>query len=82
MMTTTPASYLTGVCRHYGKALTLGPKYLYQALPRLLTFWLDLGQQAIAGTSPAAAEFQHVNNIMMTLAGILPEYMVIVSYGL
>ncbi|KAF9364890.1 serine/threonine-protein kinase M1 [Mortierella sp. NVP85] len=70
-------SYLTGVCRHYGKALTLGPKYLYQALPRLLTFWLDLGQQAMAGPSPASVEFQHVNDIMMNLAGILPEYMII-----
>jgi len=81
-MTATPASYLTGVCRLYGKALTLGPKYLYQAMPRLLTLWLDLGQQAMAATSLAAAELQHVNTIMMELAEVLPEYMVIVSYGL
>ncbi|KAG0349509.1 serine/threonine-protein kinase M1 [Podila humilis] len=27
----------------FGKALTLGPKYLYQILPRLLTIWLDFG---------------------------------------
>jgi hypothetical protein len=51
-------------------------------MPRLLTLWLDLGQQAMAATSLAAAELQHVNTIMMELAEVLPEYMVIVSYGL
>ncbi|KAF9964926.1 hypothetical protein BGZ65_000949, partial [Modicella reniformis] len=80
--------YVTSACRLYGKALTLGPKYLYQALPRLLTFWLELGQQAVqqavqprteanaAMTNLLNTEFQNVIKLMEGLAGYLPEYMV------
>ncbi|KAF9115524.1 serine/threonine-protein kinase M1 [Mortierella sp. AM989] len=74
--------YLTNACRLYGKALTLGPKYLYQALPKLLSHWLELGNQAqmAASANPSAqtnatAEFQNVNKLMENLAGFLPEYM-------
>ncbi|KAG0002584.1 serine/threonine-protein kinase M1, partial [Entomortierella chlamydospora] len=75
--------YLTNACRLFGKALTLGPKYLYQALPRLLTFWLDLASQAQAASnanissSTGHTEFQNVNKLMENLAGFLPEYMII-----
>ncbi|KAI7827529.1 hypothetical protein BC939DRAFT_394939 [Gamsiella multidivaricata] len=73
--------YLTTACRLYGKALTLGPKYLYQALPRLLTFWLDLGYQAILPKADAASiEFQNVNKLMEGLAGYLPEYMFLSAF--
>ncbi|KAG0225937.1 serine/threonine-protein kinase M1 [Actinomortierella wolfii] len=34
---------LTEGCQLYGKALSLGPKYLFQSLPKLLTLWLDVG---------------------------------------
>ncbi|KAF9435330.1 serine/threonine-protein kinase M1 [Entomortierella beljakovae] len=80
--------HLTNACRLFGKALTLGPKYLYQALPRLLTFWLELGNQALLGRSSsnssiqsnAAIEFQHVNKLMENLAGFLPEYMFLSAF--
>ncbi|KAF9354246.1 serine/threonine-protein kinase M1 [Mortierella sp. AD094] len=79
--------YLTNACRLFGKALTLGPKYLYQALPRLLTFWLDLASQAqmasganISNSAGHAAEFQNVNKLMENLAGFLPEYMFLSAF--
>ena len=33
------------IVRNYGLALEHGSKYIYQALPRLLTLWLDYGAQ-------------------------------------
>ncbi|KAF9238832.1 hypothetical protein BU15DRAFT_88266 [Melanogaster broomeanus] len=30
--------------RNYAKAVMLGSKYVYQAIPRMLTLWLDLGE--------------------------------------
>ncbi|ORZ11293.1 hypothetical protein BCR41DRAFT_110660 [Lobosporangium transversale] len=80
-------THMTNACRLYGKALTLGPKYLFQALPRLLTFWLELGQlaQGRPATSPvlqasAATEFQNVNKLMQNLSGMLPEYMFLSAF--
>ncbi|KAI1315377.1 serine/threonine-protein kinase M1 [Mortierella claussenii] len=81
-------SHMTNACRLYGKALTLGPKYLFQALPRLLTFWLELGQQVQlgrSGLSPtlhpnAATEFQNVNKLMQNLASSLPMYMFLSAF--
>ncbi|KAI8598622.1 hypothetical protein EDD21DRAFT_309126 [Dissophora ornata] len=79
--------HVTSACRLYGKALTLGPKYLYQALPRLLTFWLELGHQATlrsekndAFMNSVCAEFQNVNTLMEGLAGYLPEYMFLSAF--
>lgn len=32
------------VCVHYfSRALRFGAKYIYQALPRMVTIWLDMG---------------------------------------
>ena len=33
--------YLLGSVQHYGMALQLGQKHVYQALPRLLAMWLE-----------------------------------------
>jgi serine/threonine-protein kinase ATR len=30
--------------RSYAKAIRFGSKYIYQTVPRLLTIWLDLGE--------------------------------------
>ena len=30
--------------RYYSKAIKAGSKYVYQTVPRLLTLWLDLGE--------------------------------------
>lgn len=32
--------------RAYAEAINLGTKYIYQTVPRLLTLWLDLGEDA------------------------------------
>ena len=39
----------------YGKALAHGTKFLYQALPRLLTIWLDIGAQGEVIASSASS---------------------------
>ncbi|KAF9584971.1 serine/threonine-protein kinase M1, partial [Lunasporangiospora selenospora] len=78
----------TFACKLYGKTLTLGTKHLYQVLPRLLTFWLDLGQQVhIARTSQNSAnlasantEFLNVNSMMASLSSCLPEYMFLSAF--
>jgi serine/threonine-protein kinase ATR len=36
------------VVENYCKALKYGTKHIYQMLPRLLTIWLDLGEQIAA----------------------------------
>jgi hypothetical protein len=33
--------HLLGSVQHYGMALQLGQKHVYQALPRLLAMWLE-----------------------------------------
>ena len=33
--------YLLGSVQHYGMALQMGQKHVYQALPRLLAMWLE-----------------------------------------
>jgi serine/threonine-protein kinase ATR len=38
---------------NYSKALSFGTKYIYQALPRMLTLWLDLGSEAEQPLDPA-----------------------------
>ncbi|KAF9205154.1 serine/threonine-protein kinase M1 [Haplosporangium sp. Z 27] len=79
--------FLTNACRLLGKALTLGPKYLYQALPKLLTLWLELGNQVQAASSGSsiphtgiAGEFQNLNKLMENLAEFLPEYMFLSAF--
>ena len=32
------------IVRNYAKAVGLGSKYVYQAIPRMLTLWLDHGE--------------------------------------
>ncbi|KAF9291903.1 serine/threonine-protein kinase M1 [Mortierella alpina] len=74
--------YATQACKLFGKALSLGPKYLYQIMPRLLTYWLELAnltRQEQQGTTPTTVqtEFENVNKLMKELANVLPEYMII-----
>ncbi|KAJ3016848.1 serine/threonine-protein kinase M1, partial [Thoreauomyces humboldtii] len=82
---TTPAqlanmSYV--ICKHYGKALTFGTKYIYQTLPRLLTLWLDLGQlpstyhdaEVGANADPRVGRFHQVTRIVRKLVEKVPAY--------
>lgn len=32
------------ICRNFAKALNYGSKYIYQTMPRMLTLWLDYGE--------------------------------------
>lgn len=36
--------YRTYTCKSFSQALTLGTKYIYQAMPRMLTIWLEIGE--------------------------------------
>ncbi|KAF9923098.1 serine/threonine-protein kinase M1 [Linnemannia zychae] len=78
--------YATQACRLYCKALSLGPKYLYQILPRLLTYWLDLGRRVHISQSNQNAslsennEFKKINELMNNLADHLPEYMFLSAF--
>lgn len=35
---------LRSICQSYSEALRYGTKYIYQALPRMLTIWLDMAE--------------------------------------
>ncbi|KAF9560300.1 serine/threonine-protein kinase M1 [Mortierella alpina] len=77
--------YATQACKLFGKALSLGPKYLYQIMPRLLTYWLELAnltRQEQQGTTltTVQAEFENVNKLMKELANVLPEYMFLSAF--
>jgi hypothetical protein len=37
--------------RSFAKAIKFGSKYVYQTVPRLLTIWLDMGENAQATTN-------------------------------
>ncbi|KAG9323421.1 hypothetical protein KVV02_002581 [Mortierella alpina] len=77
--------YATQACKLFGKALSLGPKYLYQIMPRLLTYWLELAnltRQEQQGTTltTVQTEFENVNKLMKELANVLPEYMFLSAF--
>ena len=46
------------IVKNYGEALTHGSKYIFQALPRLLTLWLDFGEKVesmiVADAAPSS----------------------------
>lgn len=59
--------------RSFAKAIKLGSKYVYQTVPRLLTIWLDLGDdRAIAGTDV----FKSLNETVSTAIADCPAYKV------
>ncbi|KAF9155074.1 serine/threonine-protein kinase M1 [Linnemannia schmuckeri] len=79
-------TYASQGCRLYSKALSLGPKYLYQIMPRLLTHWLDLGRRVhVSQVNPSVSnselgEFRRINELMNALADHLPEYMFLSAF--
>jgi serine/threonine-protein kinase ATR len=49
------------VIENYLRSLTFGTKYIYQTLPRVLTLWLDLGNEVLEPLNPiygSTKEFQ------------------------
>ncbi|KAJ2169701.1 hypothetical protein GGH15_000284 [Coemansia sp. RSA 562] len=66
------------VVRHYGRTLMHGARYLFRALPRLLTVWLDFGasilRPADARSTRMVDRFRTANRVVANLARRLPAY--------
>ncbi|KAJ2487857.1 hypothetical protein EV174_000288 [Coemansia sp. RSA 2320] len=66
------------VIRHYGRAVIYSLRYLFQALPRLLTVWLDFGAQvaqpAEAKNKRLVERFNTTNRAMGNIAKRLQTY--------
>lgn len=57
----------------FAKAITHGSKYVYQTVPRLLTIWLDMGENV----TPAIAEiFKKLNGFVASAIKNAPVYKV------
>jgi hypothetical protein len=57
----------------FSKAIVCGSKYVYQTVPRLLTIWLDMGENV----TPAITEvFRKLNNYVATAIKTAPVYKV------
>lgn len=59
--------------RCYGKAIRYGSKYIYQTVPRLLTLWLDMGEDATVADTEI---FQRVNKEVAKAIQSVPTYKV------
>ena len=68
--------YLIDSIKHYGMALTLGEKHVYQALPRMLALWLEFTSQSCSSSDPEVLyESQdQVNKIIGSFASRIPEH--------
>jgi len=59
--------------RSFAKAIRYGSKYVYQTVPRLLTIWLDLGENPnTAGTDV----FKKLNDVVAKAIQDAPVYKV------
>lgn len=57
--------------RSFAKAIKFGSKYVYQTVPRLLTIWLDLGEdRGIAG----GEVFKKLNELVARAITDTPVY--------
>lgn len=59
--------------RMYSQAIRLGSKYAYQTIPRLLTIWLDMGEDKIHQNSDS---FNSINNEIAAAIKYTPVYKV------
>lgn len=60
----------------YAMAIRLGSKYAYQTIPRLLTLWLDMGED----TSLSQTEvFKSINTVIQEAITHAPVYKVGIS---
>jgi serine/threonine-protein kinase ATR len=74
--------HLLGAVQHYGTALQLGQKHVYQALPRLLAMWLEFTSLE-NGTGSNHVNTQDylfvnqglMNELMVTLSSKIPEHL-------
>lgn len=59
--------------RCFAKAIRFGSKYVYQTVPRLLTLWLDAGEDRTASNHEA---FKRMNEIIAKAIKEAPVYKV------
>jgi serine/threonine-protein kinase ATR len=59
--------------RFFAKAIKFGSKYVYQTVPRLLTIWLDLGEN---GTLAGNDAFKKLNEAVAKAIKETPVYKV------
>jgi serine/threonine-protein kinase ATR len=59
--------------RSYAKAIRVGSKYVYQTVPRILTIWLDLGEDRKVAGSDA---FKKINEAVAKVTKETPAYKV------
>lgn len=68
------------VCSHYSRALQVGSKFVYNAMPRLLTIWLELGTYVSndAGGSQVTVRkrFKDVNSLVLN-SNISPQLWIV-----
>lgn len=82
------------ICISYGRALHYGSKYIYQTMPRFLTFWLDFGNNVNKISSDVGTkEFQQhllqarhsrlklINECVKKYAKRLPAYLFLTSFS-
>ncbi|KAJ2039746.1 hypothetical protein H4S03_001488 [Coemansia sp. S3946] len=66
------------IVRYYSRSLVCSPRYLFQALPRLLTVWLDFGttilQPLDVKTPRLVDRYKSCNRIMINMSRRLPSY--------
>ncbi|KAJ3367313.1 serine/threonine-protein kinase M1, partial [Kappamyces sp. JEL0680] len=79
--TTSAAHIIVLICKQYARSLTLGSKYLYEAMPRMLSLWLDLGDRVcepdfcIPKDAPQISErLDHLNNVIRRCITRLPPF--------
>ena len=61
------------IVKNYAKAVGLGSKYVYQAIPRMLTLWLDLGENPKTATHPV---FARIHGAICQAVESVPAYKV------
>lgn len=67
--------YLIDSINHYGVALTLGEKHVYQALPRMLAMWLEFTSQTCNADDQSLYESQEqMNRVINSFASKIPEH--------
>jgi serine/threonine-protein kinase ATR len=61
----------------FAKAIVCGSKYVYQTVPRLLTIWLDMGENVTAANTDVFRKLNHSVAIAIKTA---PVYKVSLPY--
>lgn len=59
---------IASVIKEYVMAIRTGTKYIYQTVPRLLTLWLDIGEDPTYDNNPVVSKINgHVSDAIITI---------------